>query len=60
MGIEDDTAKVRGDCSRLTRNDDNGDLDAFPTLADRDSGGESSPGPPESIGGVSIFSLDEP
>ncbi len=37
-----------------------GDLDAFPTLAYRNSGVESSPGPPESIGGVSIFSLDEP
>ena len=41
-------------------NDDNGDLYAFPTLADCNGGRESSPGPLESIGGVSIFLLDEP
>ena len=56
LGIEDDTAKVQGNCSR----DDNVDLNAFPTLANHDGGGESSPGPTESIGGVSIFSIDEP
>ena len=56
LGIEDDAAKVQGDCSQ----DDNVDLNAFPTLADCNGGGESSPGPTESIGGVSIYLLDEP
>ena len=60
LGSVDDTEKIICDCSRLTRGDDNSDSDAFPTLADRDGGGEPSPGPPESIGGVRIFLLDEP
>ena len=50
LGSVDDTEKVIGDCSRLTRGDDNSDSDAFfPTLEDHDGRGEPSPGPPESI-----------
>ncbi len=60
LGSVDDTEKVISDCSRLTRGDDNSDSDTFPTLADCDGGEEPSPGPPESIGGVRIFLLDEP